>query len=244
MRILISSKRRKQLAVGLDIGVYPGDNIASWLLNNSNFSWIGFYFPTLAHQQGFRGHETSWMPPKAESSVCTFLKELGWGVVPIYAGQGINSSKLSGPQGTSDAVEAADFAQRAGFSPGTVIYLDIEGGAPTPRSLKDYYAAWVEEAFNQQFYPGLYCSASRVPDLQLVDTRPLLWVAKWIQPAPVLSPQQLSSIPAPDPNTACQGATIWQFTSECPIQTPFGPPISVDLDSSVSDDPSVYNGAF
>lgn len=54
------------------------------------------------------------------------LAEQGWGFAPIYVGQQTGSMKLTAEQGELDAQNAVTLAQRAGFSTGTYIYLDIQ----------------------------------------------------------------------------------------------------------------------
>src|SRR5690242_8977257 len=99
---------------GFDRSTYPGDGQMTWLKQNTNLAWCGFYLapaPSHANQ--------SWM------TKCAFLKGLGWGLAPIYVGQQTQTShgshNLTAAQGTADAQNAAMLAQQAGFPNNCVI---------------------------------------------------------------------------------------------------------------------------
>lgn len=160
-----------QLYAGFDRLEYPGDHAMQWLWDNTNLWWCGFYLAPAPSQQ-----YTGWMDRYAK------LKEIGWGIAPIFTGQQTEESspqsshELDELHGEQDARQAAELATQAGFQEGSVVYLDIEGG-PVEPDLSTYYQAWVARMISDgRYYPGIYCSYQIAPQLRNLDTRPRWWV--------------------------------------------------------------------
>ncbi len=162
-----------ELFAGFDRLEYPGDRAMQWLWDNTNLWWCGFYLAPAPSQQN-RG----WMDKYAG------LKEIGWGIAPIFVGQQTEQSspgsshELDESNGVNDARQAAQLAAEAGFPEGSVVYLDIEaGGGPLDPDLAIYYEAWVARMIaDGQYYPGVYCSYQIAPQLRELDSRPRWWV--------------------------------------------------------------------
>jgi len=160
-----------RLYVGFDRLEYPGDHAMQWLWDNANLWWCGFYLAPAPSQQ-----YTGWMDKYAK------LKQIGWGITPIFAGQQTEQSSpgsshdLDEWHGGQDARRAAQLAARAGFPEGSVVYLDIEGG-PVEPDLSTYYRAWVAQMLvDGQYYPGIYCSYQIATRLRELDSGPRWWV--------------------------------------------------------------------
>lgn len=92
------------------------------------------------------------------------MRNIGWGVAPIYVGKQRNSTKLKSRagherlEGFLDGVEACTLASQEGIPLNTVIYFDYEGGDSPTGAWKLYYAGWVEAVIAQMYHPGLYVS--------------------------------------------------------------------------------------
>lgn len=217
---------------GLDRSIYPGDAAMDWLFNNTNLAWTGFYLPAPNHPN------TSWVPPSAPASVRSTLLGQGWGFAPLYVGQQTDSHVLTASQGVLDAQDAANQASRAGFPQNAVIFLDIELGGRLPSAMIDYYKAWVQELFNNNYQPGVYCSFDKSADqLSAADGRAVTWVwnlNKFDRSSAV------NPYPTSDPtNSDYAGASVWQLLQGCNINVN-GTLLEVDLDSATLQDPSTF----
>jgi hypothetical protein len=215
---------------GIDRSDYPGDNTMQWLWDNTNLFWTGFYLgPAPSHP------DTSWMGRRS------FLKQVGWGLAPLYVGQqaqGRGSHIVTAAQGKIDGAHAASLARTAGFPGLSVLYLDMEQGPPLQQSAIDYYRAWVQAVFDNNFYPAVYCSYLLAAKLMVADFRPLVWVFH--------IPRLGGSFhnPYPESDTAKSGyslATMWQLAQQVSIDGPSGKRLfPFDLDSSSLRDPSTF----
>lgn len=236
---------------GFDCDAYPGDAVMQAIIQNTNLSWCGFYLgPAPSHG------DRSWMG-KLQS-----LIGMGFGLAPVYVGQqppaiqgrGI-SHIVSATQGTIDGNNAADLAGQAGFSAGSIVFLDAEqGGQPDP-NMQQYYQAWVAALTGRGFGPGVYCSHFQTAQaLYNLNNAPKFWVFNLnyftcdqnaVTPQTALvSPN--SPFPAPDPTgSGVPFASLWQFTQtpssaapQCVINAGNQVLSGVDFDSSAVADPS------
>ena len=215
---------------GFDTNLYPGDDVMNWLQANTNLVFTGFYLaPTPSHT------DTSWMD-KLE-----FLQENGWGFAPVYVGQevvGPGSHNASAATGTADGVNAVSLMQRAGFDPGSFVYLDLENGLPFPQALQNYTKAWAAAVTAGGYGVGIYCShnIAAVAHNLVPHARMWCWNVKTITPHPV-------PCPYPDPNpSGCGyiGAYGWQLAQNCFLTVPPAPGgiLHADVDSALVSDPS------
>ena len=223
---------------GFDRLSYPGDAVMQRLFDQTNLSWTGFYLAPSPSQQN-----TSWMAKR------DLLKAMGWGFAPIYVGQqqpepnSPGSHIITSEQGRNDASDAANLAVQAGFSQNSVLYLDIETGGPIHHGLLEYYKAWVQGVFDNGYYPGVYCSYRLASQLTNADARPLTWVFHLKFPSG--NGQYFPSYSDPFPNSApsdsgCESATVWQLAQHCSIISGDDTITPVDLNSSISLDPSTF----
>jgi hypothetical protein len=218
---------------GFDREPYPDPGnkrgIIRWLWENTNLYWCGYYLaPTPDHR------DTSWMGKRQ------FLKDMGWGLAPLYVGQQEGSFWLTGKRGETDGKQAALFATNEGFRKGSRIYLDIEiHPRSTSKAMIDYYRAWVLAVIDGGYWPGIYCSP-RFADL-LVRSNPApivpaVWAAgRWHS--------KFGSFghPYPEKNPMHSGysqAKIWQHAGEADIHGPHGKLHRYDLNSCYTNDPS------
>ncbi|MCF2151904.1 DUF1906 domain-containing protein [Desmonostoc muscorum LEGE 12446] len=215
---------------GFDRLQYPGDSVMQWLRDNTNLAWIGFYLAPAPSQP-----YTGWMLKH------DFLKNLGWGFAPIYVGQqaqGPGSRILTAQQGRIDAQDATNLASNAGFPQFSVLYLDVEQGPPLDQSVIDYYTAWVQVVFDNNYYPGVYCSHLLADQFIAADNRVLLWVFN----LRTYSSNQFypNPYPNPDPSIGHPSSTVWQLAQNCLIDAGSIRINPIDLDSSSLIDPSVF----
>lgn len=197
---------------GCDSLKYPGDDVMKFLWNNTNLEWTGFYLAPAPSQP-----YTGWMNSR------TFLKQLGWGFAPIYVGQqssGRGSHVVTSAQGTIDAADAASLARQAGFPFRSVIYLDIEQPPTFDQTIInkniDYFKSWVQEIFNQGYYPGVYCFPSMATTLMHADARPAVWVVHITRSKAYNL--MTESFPNPDPiSSGFTGANVWQRQQACSL---------------------------
>lgn len=237
-------ENRESFFAGFDRLDYPGDSFMKTLYGETNLCWCGFYLAPAPSQ----GRGTSWMPKKS------YLEQLGWGFAPLYLGQqasGPGSHIVTAAQGKLDAQNAANLAATAGFDVGSIIYLDIEQGAPVGAAMLAYYDAWVSELEDKTNYsPGVYCSFYQVAQkLSDKNSLPYFWVFNINKytcgqaKGGVQNVGKTAPFPAPDPaQSGVSFAKIWQYvqgTSGCSVQTKSGGSIqNFDFDSSTSQDPS------
>jgi hypothetical protein len=215
---------------GFDRLEYPGDAIMTWLKNNTNLVWCGYYLaPAPSHGN------TSWMTNRAK------LAGEGWGLAPIFVGQqvtGPGSLSPSAATGLADGKVAVDLMTTEGFAIGSVVYLDIENGPPVTDLQQAYIANWCDTVSSAGFSPGVYCSHLIALSIHTLRTSCRIWAfnVATTQPHPVPAPY-------PDPNpSGCGyiGAYAWQLGQDSLINVPLAnlQTLDVDLSSAIVVDPS------
>jgi hypothetical protein len=141
--------------IGFDRNVYPGDTALPAL--RRHFDFTSFW---LTNPPG--SNRNTWTGKRA------ILAAQGFGFLALANGRTESQIKagLTTPaaQGQKDATTAAASAQREGFPPHTLIFLDQEeGGRLTPEQ-SAYLFAWTETLAATGFRPGTYVSGQPVPD--------------------------------------------------------------------------------
>lgn len=220
---------------GIDRLAYPGDAIMQQLWNTTNLTWTGFYLAP-APSQG----NTSWMTRLA------FLRQMGWGIAPIYVGQqqpepnSPGSHNITAAQGTLDAADAIMLATTAGFSPESVIYLDIETGGPIQPGLAAYYQNWVQGVVAGGFRPGVYCSFLLARQFRTLDNRPVFWVFNISKFRSGHTATYQNPFPAPEPVfSSVEFAAAWQLAHNAVLDLPGNQSVRpMDFDSCSMRDPS------
>ncbi len=142
---------------GFDTSGYPGDFSMKSIWDNTELMWCGFYL----------GPRFNWSPHFAR------IKNMGWGVAPIYTGKQPGSSpKLHAihnrhaadrkalqsalwGNGALDGKEAADQARASSIPLNTILYFDVENTVPDSDWL-EYYRGWSRAVVDRNFRVGLY----------------------------------------------------------------------------------------
>jgi VCBS repeat-containing protein len=218
------------IVAGFDTSQYPGDSTMGWLRQHTNLDWVGYYlYPAPSrNDQKDDPADNSWMGHRAT------LEAQGWRLAPIYLGEQDpiprtnNSTNPSVDKGTADGNEAAALMTSEGFSPGSVVYLDVESGAPLSGNEQAYLKAWVAAVKADHFTAGVYAPAT---DGKYVPEAAVFWAAKPI-PAHLTSS---TAFPTPNPSQV-HNATALQYDQGVngkgiAVSTPFGT-LHVDLDSA------------
>jgi len=241
---------------GVDRLAYPGNEFMSYLMDQSNLLWTGFYLAP-APSQG----NTSWMSHLAD----LHAMGPGWGVAPIFVGQqhpnvttpGVSHIRTP-EQGRADARLAARLADQAGFASGTEtdlpgpprIYLDIEIGGTLPGADLGYVNAWCEVIRSDEtaYLPGVYCSfKDTAAQLQRDNPDLAIWVFNVNQFLHHHDQALVGPLAFRKPDitqSGFAGATAWQWIqgfSSLSRPLPDGHTETVpnwDLDVSVAPDPS------
>jgi Domain of unknown function (DUF1906) len=140
--------------LGFDRNIYPGDAA----------------LPVLRRAFAFSSY---WLNPPPGEKINTWLgkrevlRSHGFGFLVLYRGRDSREFK-SQPQaehlGAEDAANAASAAKSEGFSPGTIIFLDIEEGGRLPAMYRAYLRAWFDELLNHGYRAGVYCSGIPVQE--------------------------------------------------------------------------------
>jgi Domain of unknown function (DUF1906) len=240
-------------SIGFDRNDYPGDQQMAEL--RRTFSYTGYW---LNNPPG--DNNNSWTG-KRET-----LKRSGFGFMILYNGRldaelkGKDASAL----GRADAAAAVAAAQREGFPPGAIVFLDQEEGGRLLTEQAAYLFSWVQAIRTSRYKPGVYCSGilvaegstkiSTAQDILSHDPDVALWVVNdQCPPAPgcVIPKKSL----APRSSDVSQ-ALVWQYTrsprtefarqcgayasdSQCYAPgLPHSPETFVDLNVSTSADPS------
>lgn len=217
---------------GFDISVYPGDSVMSWLKDNTNLAWAGYYLgPAPSHPH------SDWMEKRS------WLNSEGWGLAPIYVGQeqdtGPGSHILTEDQGIADGRQAAMLMRQAGFPIGSCVYLDVEDGSPIIPSQVAYISAWVDAIISTDFSPGIYCSHSVADQIHTARAQARIWAFHVQTTNEHAVPG--TNFPNLDPSgCGYAGAFAWQIEQACLIDCPIAPlqKLLVDLSTAVTADPS------
>jgi hypothetical protein len=187
---------------GFDRSVYPGDPKMSSLWSGSVFWYTGFYLAPAPHHT-----DTSWMSKR------TYLKNLGWGFLPIYIGRQEGDGNLNYAQGQTDADNADSLGRQAGFPGGTHIFLDIETGGTLSANFINYIKGWVHEidSTNTIYWASIYCNVSCAAQIKTAigSDYATFWCVK-----PDCPPSPGCNLPSPAPNPANCGisyALVWQY---------------------------------
>lgn len=218
---------------GFDISAYPGDTAMENFWNNTPFSFTGFYLGPTA---GGQHPDSSWMNKKS------YLQGLGYGLAVIYVGLQEGDSSLSYSQGQSDAQDANNLAQQAGFSKtNTVIFLDVEQGGLLSQDFINYIDGWIDYiAANTIYMPGIYCSYYQTADqIRNSDSNAVNDCVYWVfnidePPSPGNTTDTGNLTPA---SSGVSYASVWQYNQNG-SQTWNGTTLVVDLDLATSSNPS------
>lgn len=241
------------ILAGFDTYAYPGDQAMSWLRQNSNLAWVGYYlYPAPSRNVASNGGN-SWMGHFSNLSV------LGWVVAPIYIGEQDpahqnqdpgNSSNPSAAKGTADGNSAetnsiglpnsaVPLLIQEGFPIGTTVYLDIETSGAQSQPELDYISAWCSAVSAAGYVPGIYCLASAFPSIASVEPNVPFWIANPINPNPGGTP-----FPTMAPSgSGVPNATAWQYqtapgyTIAIPTSILPSGALQVDLDVVKSTEP-------
>jgi hypothetical protein len=222
---------------GFDSSTYPGDAQMKWLREKTNLVWCGYYFGrTPSHK------DTSWMGNRS------VLQGLNWGIAPLYVGQqttGPGSHHTDGAHGTTDGKDAAQFMSNEGFTPGWVVYLDLENGSPFPQLQQEYVKNWCGAVQQAGFTSGVYCSHTFAAQVAALVPGALIWAFK----VPTTIKHKVPGPHYPDPSPAGSGypgAFVWQLDQHCLIDAPGAPggELEVDLDSASTPNPSIPRTNF
>jgi hypothetical protein len=140
--------------LGFDRNDYPGDSALPAL--KQSFAFTGYW---LNAPPGSKSN--TWAGKRA------IVRENGFGFLVLFNGR--TSRQLKRPAdpaalGVSDARAVVESAQREGFSPGAVIFLDQEEGGRLLLEQRDYLFAWVDAIIAAGFRAGVYCSGIAVKE--------------------------------------------------------------------------------
>ena len=212
---------KQDLVAGFDTYAYPGDSVMASL--KSNFSWVGYYLAPAPSRSN-----ASWMGHEAA------LVSQGWIIAPIYIGEqdptkpndGLSSYHPSASKGTTDGNSAVGLLTSEHFTPGTIVYLDIETAGPQSASELAYIQSWCSAVATGGYTPGIYCLESAQGSIASVEPNLSYWVAN-----PIKSSSALTGPKIPNPSgSGDPSATAWQYKQNTSIPIPGGQ-LNVDLDT-------------
>jgi hypothetical protein len=149
-----STRESASSYLGFDRNEYPGD--ANLPALKQSFSFAGYW---LNNPPGAKSN--SWKGKRA------ILKDAGFGFLVLFNGRA--SRELKRPAdpaalAASDARNTTQKAQREGFSPGTVIFLDQEEGGRLLPEQHTYVFVWADGLISAGFRAGVYCSGIPVKE--------------------------------------------------------------------------------
>ena len=215
---------------GFDCSEFPGADRLTWLKNNSNLRWCGYYLaPTPSHAS------TRWMGHRSG------LYAAGWGIAPIYVGQqtmGPGSHSVTGETGSRDGKGAIDLLQREGFQSGTCIYLDLEEAPPFTDPRRDYVNSWIVAVQSGGFQAGVYCSFHFAEDIHKLPGGVRIWAFKagTVASQVVRGPDFPDGLPS---EVGFPGTYIWQVAQNASLEDMRAEmtPLIVDLNTAIRPDP-------
>jgi hypothetical protein len=198
--------------VGFDRNLYPGDQNLKGL--RATFSYAGYW---LNNPPGT--NVNTWVGKRSR------LEAAGFGFVVLFNGRlyrELHGAERASALGKVDAQNAAQAAEREGFSAQTIIFLDQEQGGRLLPEQKAYLFAWVDGVNQAGFRAGLYCSgiAAREKGSESVTTAEdvrrnaggrdiVYWVTNDACP-----PSPGCSVSRRPPSPSASGipfADVWQF---------------------------------
>jgi len=250
-----------QTYLGFDANDYPGDDALLGLRRAFTFSGYWLNVPPGAKTNSWTGHRAALLK-NGFGFLVLFNGRLSKELKPP-----VNPNDLGVKDGEL-AVAAAQREGFLPASSGTVIFLDIEEGGRMLPSQMEYLEGWKSRVAASGFVAGVYCSGMKVKEGngQTITTADdihehLPMMAYFIYndacpPSPGCA--YLNQPPSPS-QSGFSGARVWQF-AQSPRRRNFTarcggtyssdgncyPPVGsaaghflIDLDSSVSPDPSV-----
>jgi hypothetical protein len=150
----LASSAREKSYIGFDRNEYPGDAHLAALRKTFAFSGYWLNAPPGAN-------ENTWVGKRDR------LREAGFGFLVLFNGRldaELRKAPDAGELGRRDATSATVAAQREGFPPHAVIFLDQEEGGRMLPEQKAYIFAWVNGVTAAGFRAGIYCSGIEVTD--------------------------------------------------------------------------------
>ena len=154
------SQSQSSSYVGFDRNEYPGDANLNTLRQTFFFAGYWLNNPPGMSSNTWAGHRAA-------------VEAAGFGFLVLFNGRlyaelktDANATRL----GQSDARRAVTAAQREGFPPATIIFLDQEQGGRMLPEQKAYIYAWVDGVIAAGFRVGIYCSGMPSPDVGNVVT--------------------------------------------------------------------------
>jgi hypothetical protein len=224
LAIAAPAQQARPTYAGFDANDYPGDALLPIL--RKQFTFTGYW---LTNPPG--ANHNPWMGKRS------ILLRKGFGFLVVANGrldkeilQSQKSGNLPAALGRQDAAAAAAAAQREGFPPHTILFLDQEEGGLMLPEQAAYLLAWTEAIARTAYRPGVYASGQPVPNGNGPNGKPVtittiqdlrahvaaehlheisFWVAQdACPPAPgcVVQPNP----PAPD-RSGTLDSTAWQF---------------------------------
>jgi hypothetical protein len=204
--------RKQSSFLGFDLNEYPGDDALPVLRKAFSFSGYWLSPPPEAKSNGWLGKRS-------------LMQSQGFGFAVLFNGPlngKLKSPALAKQMGAADGETASRVARQEGFSPGTIIFLDIEEGGRLAPAYYDYLRAWMATLAQSHFRSGAYCSGiplndgdgktiTTVKDIQehLGDATLVLWVLNDVcQPSPGCVSSQS---PPPVGQGGFSEASVWQF---------------------------------
>jgi hypothetical protein len=187
--------------LGFDTHTFPGEKTMRAWRNapGAPYSWVGYYLPSPCHK------DASWAGNRE------LLTSMGWGLAVVYVGQQTwgrtprslsaarkaslaksgttcNADLLGADRGAADGADAISLTSREGFTPRSIVFLDIERMETMPETMRSYYRAWAKTLLKDGRYrPGVYVHAHNAQvvydDLKQefaaagVNEEPRMWVA-------------------------------------------------------------------
>jgi hypothetical protein len=205
---------------GFDTFCYPGDAAMKTWKESSPYSFVGYYLRSLCHP------DDAWMGRRAK------IQSLGWDIVLIYVGRQSQGPCSEVPpdraKGLADAHDALAKTASEGFTPQTIIYLDVEPMDHIPQAQIEYVNGWLSQFSGAQFLPGIYCHVKNANPLKgAITDFPSEQVAFWVSGIGHLVAG--TSRPA---NSGVAFARIWQGTFD---ETKTFGGVSIQIDENVAD---------
>jgi len=216
--------------LGFDRNIYPGDDALPTL--RKTFSFASYWLSPPP------GEKTNTWSGKRE-----LLRKHGFGFVVLFRGREEKDLKNvddAAAKGEFDARATVEAAQHEGFSPQTIIYLDIEEGGRLFPAYHSYLRGWLRTLTANDYQGGFYCSGMPVredahttittaddiiSDVYFKSRTFSIWAYNDACPP---SPGCAFAENPPAPSASgINGATVWQFaqsprrkefTAHCPAK--------------------------
>ena len=178
----IPSVQAATLIYGFDTCAAPSSSAMQAWMQSSPYDYIGVYIGGSARYCSQPNLTASWI---------TQVSNMGWGLIPIWAGPqapcangSINYNTVTAySQGQTEANSAISTATDLGLANNAIIYYDMEAYGATGScrdAVNSFLHGWTDQLESRGYHSGAYSTGSAINSWATIPNPPeAVWVAGW-----------------------------------------------------------------